>query len=322
MPGTAAATTLEEALELAGAVGYPVLVKAAAGGGGRGIRAAGGPDELRAVFQRAAIEAAAAFGDGSLYVEKLVTPARHVEVQVLGDSRGNVVHVFERECSLQRRRQKLIEESPAPGMAAPTREAMTAAALTISRAVGYESAGTVEFLLGGDGRFSFIEMNTRIQVEHPVTEVVTGVDLVAEQLRIAGGLELAFRQDELVLRGAAIEVRVNAEDPEHDFRPSPGELAVFEPPAGDGVRVDTAAFPGYRIPPYYDSLVAKLIVHGETRDEALDRAERALAEFRVEGIATTIPFALELLRDPAVRAGAYDVEFVERRLAGSGRIPA
>jgi acetyl-CoA carboxylase biotin carboxylase subunit len=243
-------------------------------------------------------------------------------VQVLGDSRGNVVHVFERECSLQRRRQKLIEESPAPGMAAPTREAMTAAALTISRAVGYESAGTVEFLLGGDGRFSFIEMNTRIQVEHPVTEVVTGVDLVAEQLRIAGGLELAFRQDERVLRGAAIEVRVNAEDPEHDFRPSPGELAVFEPPAGDGVRVDTAAFPGYRIPPYYDSLVAKLIVHGETRDEALDRAERALAEFRVEGIATTIPFALELLRDPAVRAGAYDVEFVERRLAGSGRIPA
>jgi acetyl-CoA carboxylase biotin carboxylase subunit len=320
IPGSDGVTSVAAALELADRIGYPVLVKAAAGGGGRGIRAARDGDELRAVFEHAAREAGAAFGDDSLYVEKLLDHARHVEVQVLGDSRGNIIHLFERECSLQRRRQKLIEESPSPGLDADTRAAMAAAAARVARAVGYESAGTVEFLLDGSGAFYFIEMNTRIQVEHPVTEMVTGVDLIKEQLRIADGRELLLRQDDVVVRGAAIEVRVNAEDPAQGFMPSPGEITAFVPPQGPGVRVDTAAYAGYRVPPFYDSLIAKLIVWGETRTEAIERIESALAAFDVEGIATTIPFSLELLGDDAVRAGTYDVAFVERRLAESGRI--
>jgi acetyl-CoA carboxylase biotin carboxylase subunit len=318
--GSAGATTVEEAFERADEIGYPVLIKAAAGGGGRGIRIAAGAAELAPVFQQAALEAAAAFGDGSLYIEKFVDPARHVEVQVLGDGRGELVHVFERECSLQRRRQKLIEESPSPALDDETRAAMAAAALRIARAVGYESAGTVEFLLDGEGAFYFIEMNTRIQVEHPVTEMVTGVDLVQEQLRIARGDGLSFRQEDVALRGVAIEVRINAEDPAQAFMPSPGEITAFEPPAGNGVRVDTAAYAGYRVPPFYDSLIAKLIVWGEDRAEALARTAESLRSFRVEGIATTIPFALELLADPQVRAGEYDVALVERRLAESVRI--
>ena len=322
IPGTAGASTVEEAFEAADEIGYPVLIKAAAGGGGRGIRIAADAAELVPVFQQAALEAAAAFGDGSLYVEKFLDPARHVEVQVLGDGRGELVHVFERECSLQRRRQKLVEESPSPALDGERRAAMAEAALRIARAVDYESAGTVEFLVDADGGFYFIEMNTRIQVEHPVTELVARVDLVQEQLRIARGEGLSFRQEDVAVRGAAIEVRINAEDPARAFMPSPGEITAFEPPAGEGIRVDTAAYAGYRVPPFYDSLIAKLIVWGEDRAEALGRTADALRSFRVDGIATTIPFALELLADDAVRAGAYDVALVERRLAESGRIPS
>jgi acetyl-CoA carboxylase biotin carboxylase subunit len=321
VPGSTGTATLAEALELAEGIGYPILVKAAAGGGGRGIRIARDAGELRTVFEQAALEAGAAFGDSSLYVERFLDPARHVEVQVLGDGRGEVVHLYERECSLQRRRQKLIEESPSPALDADTRAAMAAAALRVAKAVDYESAGTVEFLLDvATGSFYFIEMNTRIQVEHPVTEMVTGVDLVQEQLRIARGEGLSFGQDDVALRGAAIEVRVNAEDPAQGFMPSPGEITTFRPPGGDGVRVDTAAYAGYRVPPFYDSLIAKLIVWGEDRAEAIARTEDALRSFHVDGIATTIPFALELLADPQVRAGEYDVAFVERRLAQSVRI--
>jgi acetyl-CoA carboxylase, biotin carboxylase subunit len=319
VPGSHRPLTVEEAYELADGIGYPVLIKAAAGGGGRGIRIVAGADELRPVFQQAALEASAAFGDGSLYIEKFLDPARHVEVQVLGDGR-NLVHVFERECSLQRRRQKLIEESPSPALDGPTRDAITAAALRVAHAVDYESAGTVEFLVDAGRAFYFIEMNTRIQVEHPVTEMVSGIDLVQEQLRIAQGEALSFGQAEVETRGAAVEIRINAEDPAQAFMPSPGEITTFRPPAGVGIRVDTAAYAGYRVPPFYDSLIAKLVVWGEDRAHAFARAEDALGSFEVTGVATTIPFALDLLADPQVRAGDYDVALVERRLADSVRI--
>jgi acetyl-CoA carboxylase biotin carboxylase subunit len=320
--GTDGAASLAGALALAAEIGYPVLVKAAAGGGGRGIRVAADEDELRSVFPHAAAEAGAAFGDDSVYVEKFIPHARHVEVQVLGDAHGNLVHLFERECSLQRRRQKLLEEAPSPGLSAEARAALVTAGLDVARAIGYENAGTVEFLVDADGRFFFIEMNTRIQVEHPVTEMVTGVDLVHEQIRIAEGRPLGFGQDDVVLRGAAIEVRINAEDPANAFMPSPGEITHFELPSGAGVRVDTAAYPGYRVPPFYDSMIAKLIVRADRRDAAIARLEEALAGFRVEGIASTIPFFRDLLADDAVRGGDYDVEYVEHRLADSGRITA
>jgi acetyl-CoA carboxylase biotin carboxylase subunit len=321
VPGSEGKASLEQALEAAADVGYPVLLKAAAGGGGRGIRAVRDEAELGELVAQAAMEAGAAFGDQSLYVEKLLVDARHVEVQVLGDSHGNLIHLFERECSLQRRRQKLLEESPAPTLAAATRAAMTEAALRLARSAGYENAGTIEFLLDRDGSFYFIEMNTRIQVEHPVTEMVTGFDLVKEQLRIARGEPLSVRQDELTMHGAAIEVRINAEDPERAFLPSPGEITALELPGGPGVRVDTAAYMGYHVPPFYDSLLAKLICWGRDREEAIARTRRALEEFRVDGIKTTIPFHLELLADEAVRAGEYHVEFVEHRTGGSGRMP-
>ncbi len=320
IPGTEGTTSIDEALEVAGEIGYPVLIKAAAGGGGRGIRAARAEEELAELLAQAAMEADAAFGDGSLYLEKMLVDARHVEVQVLGDAHGNLIHLFERECSLQRRRQKLFEESPSPALDADTRNAMTGAALGIAAAVGYENAGTIEFLLDRDGGFYFIEMNTRIQVEHPVTELVTGIDLVKEQLRVARGEPLSVRQDEVAVAGAAIEVRINAEDPVRDFLPSPGEITTLELPGGPGVRVDTAAYAGYHVPPFYDSLVAKLICSGRDRAEAIARTRRALEEFMVEGIRTTIPFHLELLADPAVEAGDYHVEFLERRAEESGRI--
>jgi acetyl-CoA carboxylase, biotin carboxylase subunit len=320
VPGTHGKTSLEEAVGVAATIGYPVLITAAAGGGGRGIRAAGNETELAELVAQAAMEADAAFGDASLYLEKLLVDARHVEVQVLGDAHGNLIHLFERECSLQRRRQKLLEESPSTALDPETRAAMTGAALGIARAVDYENAGTIEFLLDREGAFYFIEMNTRIQVEHPVTELVTGVDLVKEQLRVATGEPLSVTQDEVELDGAAIEVRINAEDPERSFLPSPGEITAVALPGGPGVRVDTAAFAGYHVPPFYDSLLAKLICWGRDREEAVARTRRALGEFVVEGIHTTIPFHLELLADPRVQAGDYHVEFLEQRWAASGRI--
>jgi acetyl-CoA carboxylase biotin carboxylase subunit len=317
IPGTDGRATVEEALEAAAEIGYPVLLKAAAGGGGRGIRAAADEAELAELFGHAAQEAAAAFGDGSIYVEKQLVDARHIEVQVLGDEHGELVHLFERECSLQRRRQKLLEESPAPMLDDATRSAMTEAACRLARAARYTNAGTIEFLVDRDGAFYFIEMNTRIQVEHPVTELVTGVDLVKEQLRIARGERLRFVQDELELRGAAIEVRINAEDPARGFMPSPGEITALELPGGPGVRVDTAAFAGWRVPPFYDSLIAKLICFGADREEALARTRRALGELVVDGIATTVAFHRELLADPAVQAGDYHVELLERRMVAA-----
>ena len=322
IPGTEGKTSLEEALDVAAEIGYPVMVKAAAGGGGRGIRTARDAAELAGLLAQAAMEAGAAFGDDALYLEKLLVDARHVEVQVLGDSRGNVIHLFERECSLQRRRQKLFEESPSPALDEGTRATMTDAALRLARAADYENAGTVEFLLDRDGAFYFIEMNTRVQVEHPVTEMVTGVDIVKEQLRVAAGEPTSVEQEELALNGCAIEVRINAEDPSRAFMPSPGQIATLELPGGPGVRVDTAAYTGYQVPPFYDSLIAKLICWGRDRTEALARTRRALQEFRIDGIQTTIPFHLDLLADESVQAGEYHVEFLEQRFAASGTMAA
>jgi acetyl-CoA carboxylase, biotin carboxylase subunit len=316
VPGTDETSSLAETLGAAAELGYPVMIKAAAGGGGRGIRVARDADELRRLVDDAAREAEATFGDPRLYLEKLLIDARHVEVQVLGDLHGNAVHAFERECSMQRRRQKILEESPSPALDSSLRASIAGDALRLAGASGYTNAGTIEFLLDRDGSFYFIEMNTRIQVEHPVTEMVTGVDLVKEQLRIAAGERLGFAQEDLGQRGWAIEFRINAEDPARGFLPSPGEITALELPGGPGVRIDTAVFGGYRIPPYYDSLIAKLIVWGTTRDEAIARGRRALEEFRIEGVKTTIPFHLDLLDDPAFRAGDYHVEYLERRLAG------
>jgi acetyl-CoA carboxylase, biotin carboxylase subunit len=320
VPGTEGNASLEQALEAAAEIGYPVLLKAAAGGGGRGIRAAHDERQLAELLTEAAREAGAAFGDDSLYVEKLLLGARHVEIQVLGDSHGNLIHLFERECSLQRRRQKLLEEAPSPALDAERRLLLAEAALGVAGAVGYENAGTVEFLVDRDGAFYFIEMNTRIQVEHPVTELVTGIDLVKEQLCIARGDRLSVSQDDVACTGAAIEVRINAEDPGRDFFPSPGTIDALELPEGAGVRVDTAAYAGYRVPPFYDSLLAKLICWGRDREEAIERTRGALEDFHVEGIKTTIPFHLELLADAGVRAGDYHVEYLERLV--SGKMPA
>jgi acetyl-CoA carboxylase, biotin carboxylase subunit len=296
-------------------IGYPLLVKAAAGGGGRGIRTVRDGDELQGALAVAAREAEAAFGDPLLYIEKLVEDARHVEVQVLGGSDGQVLHLFERECSLQRRRQKLVEEAPSPGLSARTREEMTAAAVRLAAAVGYTSAGTVEFLVDRDERFYFIEMNTRLQVEHGVTEMVTGVDLVREQLLAAAGEPLELSQDDVRIDGSAIEFRINAEDPERDFHPSPGRIEVAELPGGPGVRVDTAIYAGYSVVPFYDSLIAKLMVWAPTREQALRRGRRALGELRIEGIATTAPLHLRLVDDDRVRTGDVHTGYLEELLA-------
>jgi acetyl-CoA carboxylase, biotin carboxylase subunit len=314
VPGTDGISSAGDALAVAGDIGYPVMVKAAAGGGGRGIRTANEPHELSDIFVEAAREARAAFGDESLYLEKLIEGARHVEIQVLGDLHGGLVHLYERECSMQRRRQKIFEECPSPALAAARREDMAAAALRLARAAGYVNAGTIEFLVDGEGAFYFIEMNTRIQVEHPVTEMATGIDIVKEQLRIAAGERLSVRQEEVGLYGCALEFRINAEDSDNLFLPSPGEITALDLPGGPGVRVDTALFDGYRIPPFYDSLVAKLVVWGRIREEALVRGKRALRELRIEGVTTTVPLHLRLLEDADVRAGRYDVDFLERLL--------
>jgi len=310
VPGTEGATTIADVRDAADEVGYPVLLKASAGGGGKGMRLVRAPEELEDAFGMAAAEAEAAFGDPTMYVEKAVVPARHVEIQVLCDLHGNVLTLGERECSIQRRHQKLVEESPSAALTPELREAMEAAAERACRAVGYRNAGTFEFLLGPDGSFYFIELNARLQVEHPVTELCTGIDLVREQLRVAAGEELAVT-GRAPRRGHAIEIRLNAEDPEHDFRPSPGLVARFEPPLGPGVRVDTFIESGTTISPFYDSMVAKLIVWDADRGAAIARAERALRETVVEGVPTTRELALAVLASDAFRSGDYSTSTLE-----------
>ncbi len=301
----------EEARVEAERIGYPVIIKAAAGGGGKGMRVAESADVIESTFTMAQNEAAAAFNDSRVYLEHFVQRPRHVEIQVLGDGHGNLVHLGERDCSIQRRHQKLIEESPSPAISPAEREAMGEAAVQAGRAIGYSNAGTVEFLLDASGEFYFMEMNTRIQVEHPVTEMVTGVDLVKEQIRSAAG-ERLWLEAPPPLVGHAIECRINAEDPAHDFRPSPGTITAFHAPGGPGIRIDTHVYAGYTVPPYYDSLLGKLIAHGSTRQEALGRAYQALEEFIIEGVHTTIPFLREVLRHPEFVAGDFDTHFLER----------
>jgi acetyl-CoA carboxylase biotin carboxylase subunit len=314
LPGSAGAVRDEgEAREVAEALGYPVLLKASMGGGGRGMRVVWDAGQLAAAVRTGQNEAAAAFGSSELYLEKYVAGARHVEVQVLGDARGHAVHLGERDCSIQRRHQKLLEESPSPAVTDGVRRDLTSAALRLCRAAGYESAGTVEFLLDGGGRFYFLEVNTRIQVEHPVTEALTGIDLIREQIRIAAGESLGIAQEQVGLRGHAIECRITAEDPV-SFAPSPGRVTAWVPPGGPGVRVDSHAFAGYVVPPYYDALVAKVIVHGADRGQAIARMRRALGELVLDGIRTTVPLHLRLLADPRFLEGAYSTTFLESGL--------
>jgi acetyl-CoA carboxylase, biotin carboxylase subunit len=313
VPGTGAMPDADTALVHATRIGFPVLVKAAAGGGGRGMRIVRTPQEMPTAFASAQAEAAAAFGDGTLYVEKLIEHARHIEIQLLGDRHGHVVHLGERECSTQRRHQKLIEESPSPALNAETRARMAACAVALARSVGYFSAGTVEFVLDdADGNFYFLEMNTRIQVEHPVTEMVTGIDLVAEQIRIAGGAPLALQQADVVLQGHAIECRINAEDPDRNFLPRPGLVRQWTAPEGDGVRCDTHCTTGTTITPHYDSLLAKLIVHAPTRVQAIDKMRRALSDLQVEGPSTTAAFHRDVLGHADFQAGRVTTRWVEQ----------
>jgi acetyl-CoA carboxylase biotin carboxylase subunit len=314
IPGSAGPVRDEAAaLATARSIGFPLIIKAAAGGGGRGMRVVHTADDVRRALAAAHTEAEAAFGDGALYVEKYLEEPRHVEMQVLADGRGTTLALGERDCSVQRRHQKLIEEAPSPGVTPRLRRALARAAIRAAEVVGYANAGTVEFLLEGDEHFYFMEMNTRVQVEHPVTEMVTDVDIVKEQIRVAAGERLTIPR-EIEPRGHAIECRVNAEDPARDFLPSPGPITAFIPPGGPGVRVDTHAFAGYTMPPYYDSLVAKLIAWGHTRDEAIARMTRALGEFEIGGIRTTIPFHLAVLDNAFFRRGEVYVNFVQRRM--------
>jgi acetyl-CoA carboxylase biotin carboxylase subunit len=303
---------LDQALAIAGQIGYPVIIKATAGGGGKGMRIAQDAEQFAQVFNLAQNEALAAFGNGAVYVEKYLARPRHVEIQVMGDNHGRVTHLGERDCSVQRRHQKLIEESPSPALTPELRRAMGEAAVKLSSAIGYSGAGTVEFLLDTDGAFYFMEMNTRIQVEHPVTEMVTSFDLVKEQIRVASGEPLSFKGDGSRLRGHAIECRVNAEDPYRNFQPSPGHITAYHPPGGPGVRVDSHVYAGYTVPPYYDSLLAKVIVHGNTREEALGRMGQALDSVILEGVTTTIPFLARVIRHPDFASGQVDTKFLER----------
>ncbi|MGE0860569.1 MAG: acetyl-CoA carboxylase biotin carboxylase subunit [Gammaproteobacteria bacterium] len=317
VPGsTARLTDVDAGLGLAARIGYPVMIKAAAGGGGRGIRVVADAEEFARQFPQASAEALAAFGDGGLYVEKMIASARHVEVQVLGDGE-RWIHCFERECSLQRRRQKVWEEAPALCLTAEVRAAMCTAAVKLAAQVKYRGAGTVEFLYDeASGDFYFIEVNTRIQVEHPVTEMITGLDLVAEMIRIAGGERLSVEQDDVEIRGHAIECRINAENPAKNFLPQPGTVSALDVPVADDVRFDTMLFPGYKVPPFYDSLLGKLIVHGASRDDCLARLREVLTALRIEGLATTIPLHAALAADVQVAAGEFDTRFLERWLTG------
>jgi acetyl-CoA carboxylase biotin carboxylase subunit len=315
VPGSAGTLeSVEQAFEVAKQIGYPVIIKATAGGGGRGMRVAWDEKQLRAGFGIAQAEAGAAFGNNAVYLEKFIARPRHIEFQLLGDAQGNLIHLGERECSVQRNHQKLIEESPSPFLTPERRNEIGERVVRGARSIGYRSAGTMEFLFDQDGSFYFMEMNTRIQVEHPVTEEVTDLDIVKEQIRIAAGEPLSLTQDQVELRGHAIECRINAEDHEHGFRPSPGRITYWYKPGGPGLRVDSHVYAGYVVPPHYDSLVGKLIAYGKDRAEALRRMEIALEEIIVEGIKTTIPFHLMALRDPRFQAGDLDTHFVERLL--------
>lgn len=302
----------KEALRIAHEIGFPVLIKAAAGGGGRGMRLAHNDISLHNALQQARTEAEAAFKDGSVYIEKFLELPRHVEVQIIADQHGNVVHLWERDCSWQRRYQKLVEESPAPGLPVSVREDICKAAVRLTIAAGYQNAGTCEFLVDREFQYYFIEANARIQVEHPVTELVTGIDLVKEQIRVACGQKLSFSQQQIEQRGCAIEFRINAEDSENGFRPSPGLIESWMPPGGPGVRLDTHVAAGYRVPPTYDSLIAKLLIHQPTRELAIACARRALDEFQVKGIQTTIPLYRRILRDSRFLEGAVDTTYLER----------
>ena len=304
----------KEAIKVAEKISYPVMIKASAGGGGKGMRIAHNKESLISGFHMAKNEAQAAFGNNEVYIEKYIDQARHIEIQVLADKFGNTIHLRERECSIQRRHQKLIEETPSPAINNRLRERMGEAGVRAAKAVGYTSAGTVEFILDKQGNFYFMEMNTRIQVEHPITEMTTGVDLVKEQIRIAAGERLAYQQKDITCNSHSIECRINAEDPDNNFMPSPGEVTQYCPPGGPGVRIDSHLYKGYVIPPYYDSLIAKLIVHAEDRKSAIVRMKRALQEFIIEGVKTTIPFHLEVLNHGDFQKGKYSTKFIEEKL--------
>ena len=317
VPGSDGAITNDvDALKVAHEIGFPVIVKAAAGGGGRGMKVAHSADQMSEVLSTARAESKAAFGDDTLYMEKYLETPRHIEIQVIGDSHGNAVHLGERDCSMQRRHQKILEEAPSPALNAQAREEIGTRVADAIRELGYRGVGTVEFLYE-NGEFFFIEMNTRLQVEHPVTEMVTGVDLVREQLRIASGAPLSFRQEDVVINGHAIECRINAENPV-TFAPNPGKVTSFHAPGGFGVRVDSGLYDGYSIPPYYDSLVAKLTVHGANRNECLMRLRRTLLEFVVDGVDTTIPLHLDLIENKDVVDGTYNIHWLEKYIAAKG----
>ncbi len=316
VPGSDGAVKTEaEALKVAKDMGFPVLIKAAAGGGGRGMKVARNGDELGSALSTARAEAKAAFGDDSVYIERYLSKPRHIEIQVFGDGKGNAIHLGERDCSLQRRHQKILEEAPSPALNAASRKKIGETVAKAMQKLKYRGAGTVEFLYE-DGEFFFIEMNTRLQVEHPVTEMITGLDLVIEQIRIAAGAPLTLRQEDVTFSGHAIECRINAENP-RTFRPSPGKITYWHPPGGLGVRVDSGVYQGYRIPPNYDSLIGKLIVHGKTRNECLMRLRRCLSEFVIDGIETTIPLFAELVNHPDIANGLYDIHWLEKYLSQS-----
>lgn len=315
IPGSELVSDVKKAKGVAEKVGYPVLLKAAAGGGGRGMKIVREPKDLSSNFQEASAEARTAFGDDRIFIEHYISNARHIEIQIIGDHAGNIVHLFERDCSLQRRYQKMVEEAPSPVLTPKLRKEMCEAALSIAGAIGYVSTGTIEFILDQDeGCFFFLEMNTRIQVEHPVTEMVTGIDLVHEQIRIASGQPVSFSQDQVEISGHAIECRINAESPDADFRPSPGMITKWDFPDGDGVRLDTHCYPGYTVPPNYDSLLAKAIATGSDRVEAIEKMQAALAGFKVSGIDTTTPFHQHILKNEDYRCNRVNTSWIENVL--------